>query len=957
VGETEVVLGDGDAALAGSPLLESRGELEAILRQVRDGITVQDASGALVYANDAAARLIGFASSAELMATPIAEVIARFEMFDESGEPFPLERLPGRLAMRGLEAEEVIRYRTRGSGVERWSLVRSSPIFDENGDVRFAVNAFQDVTERKRAEERLRMLADAGELLASPIDLMETLARLPSVVVPRLADASSVWIEENGNLRRLATAAVAEHAALYDQLPRLYNLERDAQVPLVAIYLRGEPLFMPEVSDDIRVHSARGDVEARVIDKLGVRGVMAIPLCAQGRSLGLLTFSAFAPGRFGKRDFEFARDLGARVATALDRAVLYRDARDTAATLDMLLASAPVGIAFLDRDLRYVRINEALAAMNGLPVEAYLGRKPGEVTSDLETIHPLLEHVLSVGTAVNGVEFHRGQPGRDRSFTTNYYPVTAGGEVVGVGVVVEETTAREREDLRLRLLSEASETLSSSLDYRATLDRVAHMLTRDLTDACSIWVAEDGALVRVAQAHDDPSIEAQIAALPEVYDLEEAAATPMVQAYLSGESTVCASIPDEVKRASARDEADADVIEAVAPESAVAVPLLLGRKPMGAMVLVSATPGFHDENDRALALVLGRRIAVAVDNVRVYWEAERRAQASEALAFTAEGVCLLDRDGVVRLWNPAAVAITGLAEKDVVGKRLLDVVPSWERVKDPAPGASAHVVPIEVADGGEQWLSVSTAHFEGGTVQAFRDLTHERALEQLKSDFVSTISHELRTPLAAIYGASMTLQRQDIDAANVRKEELLQVITTEADRLARTINDVLWASRLESGTLQVTIESCDGGHLAETVVSAQRAHLDPKLTLELDVASPLPRVAGDPDKVRQVLTNLVDNAVKYSPDGGEVRISVEPDNRYVRFAVSDQGLGIPPAERERVFQKFYRLDPNQTRGVSGTGLGLYICRELVHRMGGRISVESSDSGGSMLVVELPTAER
>jgi PAS domain S-box-containing protein len=956
VGETEVVVGDGDAALAGSPLLESRGELEAILRQVGDGITVQDASGSLVYANDAAARLIGFANSAELMATPVPEVMARFEMFDESGEPFPIERLPGRLAMGGVESEDVIRYRTRGTGIERWSLVRSSPIFDESGDVRFAVNAFQDITERKRAEERLRMLADAGELLVSPVDLMETLGQVPSIVVPRLADASSVWVEEQGELRRLATAAIPERVELYAKLPQVYDLERDAHVPVVEVYRRGHPLFIPDVSTEVRLHAARGDVEARLFDKLGVRAAMAIPLRAQGRSLGLLTFNAFTPGRFRENDFAFARELGARVATALERAVLYRDARDTAATLDMLLASAPVGIAFLDRELRYVRINEALAAMNELPVEAYLGQTPREVVSDLETIHPLLDHVLSVGKAVNGVEFHRGQPGRDRSFIANYYPVTAGDEVVGVGVVVEETTAREREELRLRLLSEASETLASSLDYRETLDRVAHLLVSHLTDACAIWIAEDSALLRIAQAHDDPAVEAQIAALPDVYDLEEAAAEPMVQAYLRGESTVWRSIPEEAKRAAARDEVEAGVIKAIAPQSLVAVPLLLGQKPVGAMMLGSAQPGYHDDNDRALALVLGRRIAVAVDNARVYWEAERRAQAAEVLAFTAEGVCLLDVDGCVRLWNPAAVAITGLAEHDVLGKPLLDVVPSWERVQDPPPGASAHVVPVEIANGEEQWLSVSTAHFEGGTVHAFRDLTQERALEQLKSDFISTISHELRTPLAAIYGASMTLQRADIDRATVRKDELLQVISSEADRLARTVNDVLWASRLESGTLQVTIQSCDGGRLAEAVVSAQRAHLEPNLTLELDVESSLPRIAADPDKVRQVLTNLVDNAVKYSPDGGEIRVTVEPDGRFVRFAVRDPGLGIPPAERERVFQKFYRLDPNLTRGVSGTGLGLYICRELVHRMGGRVSVESSDTGGSTFLVELPVAE-
>jgi PAS domain S-box-containing protein len=954
VEESEVYLDDGDAVLADSTLLDSRAELEAVLRHVADGITVLDETGAIVYANDAAARLIGFDSSAELMATPVSEVMSRFEMFDDSGEPLSPERLPSRLALRGVESEQVVGYRTVGDTVERWSLVRASPIFDEAGRVKFAVNAFQDITARKRAEERLRMLADAGELLASSVDVLETLAKVPDIVVPRLADASSVWVEEEGKLRRLATAATPEHLEVYEQLPREYDLERDATVPVVEMYLGGEPLFIPEVPADVRVHTRERDRQAELVDRLGVRAVMAVPLRMRGRSLGLLTFSAFAAGRFREIDFEFARELGARVAAAMDRAAVYRDAEKTAATLDMLLASAPIGIAFLDRDLRYVRVNEALARMNKRPVEAYLGRTPREVLDELEVIHPLLEHVLATGQAVNGVEFHHGQPGRDRSFAGNYYPVTTDGEVVGVGAVIEETTAREREELRLRLLSEASETLVGSLDYRQALDRVAHLLAEQLTDTCSIWVAEEASLVRVAQAHDDPALEAMIAALPDVYDLEATPDAPMVQAYRTGTSMLWESIPEEVVRASARDEADARVIVAVAPRSVVVVPLLLGRKSVGAMTLSSSEPGYHDENDRALALVLGRRIAVAIDNARVYWQAEHRAQAAEALAFTAEGVCLLDVDGRVRLWNPAAVAITGLAEAEVVGRRLLDVIPSWERVQDPPPGASGHVVPVEF-NGTEQWLSVSTARFEGGTVHAFRDLTQERALEQLKSDFISTISHELRTPLAAIYGASMTLQRADIDSAVVPKDELLQVISSEAERLARTINDVLWASRLESGTLQVKIESCDGPRLAETVVAAARTHLPSNLSLDLDVARPVPRVAADPDKVRQVLANLLDNAVKYSPDGGEIRVAVEPDGRFVRFVVRDSGLGIPKAEQERVFQKFYRLDPNLTRGVGGTGLGLYICRELVQRMGGRVSVKSSENKGSTFVVELPVA--
>jgi signal transduction histidine kinase len=243
-----------------------------------------------------------------------------------------------------------------------------------------------------------------------------------------------------------------------------------------------------------------------------------------------------------------------------------------------------------------------------------------------------------------------------------------------------------------------------------------------------------------------------------------------------------------------------------------------------------------------------------------------------------------------------------------------------------------------------------------GVVYALRDLTEERALEQLRNEFVSTVSHELRTPLAAIYGAAMTLRRSDVALDEEQRARLLDVVSGEADRLARTVNDILWASRLDADSLHVTIESCDPLRLVEDVVHAQEAHLDAAHRLVVEVADELPAVAGDADKVGRVLINLVDNAVKYSPDGGRVTVKVAPAGSHVRFSVTDEGLGIPFAEQRRVFEKFYRLDPNMNRGVGGTGLGLYICRELVRRMEGRIWVESAGLGrGSTFNVELPAA--
>jgi signal transduction histidine kinase len=153
--------------------------------------------------------------------------------------------------------------------------------------------------------------------------------------------------------------------------------------------------------------------------------------------------------------------------------------------------------------------------------------------------------------------------------------------------------------------------------------------------------------------------------------------------------------------------------------------------------------------------------------------------------------------------------------------------------------------------------------------------------------------------------------------------------------------------------MQTRVERCDGVELARSVVEAARHYVPPGIALTFTAPEDVPLVKADPDKARQVLTNLVDNAVKYSPDGGEVSVEVTVAGPRLRFAVRDDGLGVPPAEHRRIFEKFYRLDPDLTRGVGGTGLGLYISRELLERMGGRIWVESSGSGGSTFVAELP----
>jgi PAS domain S-box-containing protein len=524
----------------------------------------------------------------------------------------------------------------------------------------------------------------------------------------------------------------------------------------------------------------------------------------------------------------------------------------------------------------------------------------------------------------------------------------------------------EKEDslARLRFLGEASELVSSSLDYETTLHNVAALVVPDYADWCAIDLLEpEGTMRRLAVVHRDPAKErwAEISRTRYPPHQEEREGTGKVMQ--SGKPALYHVIEDELLVESTHNAEHLETLRQLGMRSALVVPLIARGRTFGALMLVSSDDSrLYTEDDLVLAEELARRVSVAVDNARLYRAAEERAQAALALSHVGDGVFLIDRDEVVRLWNPAAEEITGLREADVVGRRADEAVPSWEEFAEVAPDPSAaapvagrpRTVPLEI-EGRELWLSVSAVVFSEGAVFAFRDLTEEYALDRMKVDFISTVSHELRTPLAAIYGAALTLRRADVKLDEVREDQLLTVVADESERLARIVNEILWASRVESGTIQISIERCDATELARSVVDAARAHLPENIGLALQSADDLPPVAADPDKVLQVLTNLLDNAIKYSPDGGRVVVELDRTGDHVRFAITDEGLGIPAPEQERVFEKFHRLDPNLTRGVGGTGLGLYVCRELVRTMGGRIWVDSREGAGSTFAIELPVA--
>jgi PAS domain S-box-containing protein len=338
--------------------------------------------------------------------------------------------------------------------------------------------------------------------------------------------------------------------------------------------------------------------------------------------------------------------------------------------------------------------------------------------------------------------------------------------------------------------------------------------------------------------------------------------------------------------------------------------------------------------------------------------ATEREQAARVLDAVGEGIFLVDREGVVRLWNRAAERLVGLAAAEICDEHVAEKFPSWEAVSaqvsvaEPGEGPRSVTVPVELR-GGESWLSFVAVRSQEGIVYAFRDQTSEQRLEEAKREFVSIVAHELRTPLTAVLGAAQTLLARDLEPEHSRA--LLAMIASEGERLAHITDQLLVASRLDRGELVVEQEPVDVARVARETVEAMRSALPDGVSLEVDAAGGAITASADEDRTRQILVNLIDNAVKYSPDGGPVAVFVGRDGQTVRLVVSDRGLGIPPAEQTRIFEKFYRADPNLARSPGGTGLGLYISRELAARMHGRIGVESTPGRGSRFTVELPAA--
>jgi PAS domain S-box-containing protein len=354
-----------------------------------------------------------------------------------------------------------------------------------------------------------------------------------------------------------------------------------------------------------------------------------------------------------------------------------------------------------------------------------------------------------------------------------------------------------------------------------------------------------------------------------------------------------------------------------------------------------------------LLLSVPRRIWSLYDNERELREtAERGDRASRSLRHVDDAVVLLDPEGTIRYWNPAATTYLGVSEAGALGKPVAEIVPEFPVIDEAMRADRGPTVAHLTRRGVDRWLVVRGSRFPEGRVLVLQDVTGERQLERARSDFLATASHELRTPLAAVYGAVRTLRRSDRPPDSQLDDTLLNMIESESERLKEIVEQLLVSAEVDRGEIRLQTETCDLRELCESAIAAARAHAPDDFAFLLDAPDDVV-VECDRAKLRQVVVNLLDNAVKYSENGNRVEVAVRARPGVASIEVVDQGIGVPEDAHERIFEKFYRLDPAMQRGVGGSGLGLYISRELVERMHGRLRLASRPGSGSTFTVELP----
>lgn len=842
----------------------------------------------------------------------------------------------------------------------------------------------------------LSFLVEASTALTTSLDYQVTLERVARLAVPRFADGCIVDMAEGETIRRVAVAHVdPAKEALAGELQRLYPPDPADPYGTANVLRTGQPELYPEISDALLEKSAKDRNHFRVLRGLGLKSAMIVPLVLRGRNLGAITFISDQSKRiYRQADLATAQDLARRAAFAVENARLYQEAQEaihrkeeSLALLDTLTTTAPVGLAFVDRNLRYARINQTLAGIMGLPPDEILHHTPREVVPDLAAkFEPIYHRVLQTGEPVVGVEIcgeTRAAPGEKRHWLASYYPVHIREELIGVGVVVVEMTERKRRERRTAAQYAVTRVLaeSTALDnpYPPILQAICENLQWEIG---LFWRVDRSArLLRCSEVWYRPSS-----------DLTEFVKISRSKTFLPKEglpgrvwaSEEAAWIHDITQDTNFPRK---KVAAKAGLHGAFAFPIRSGNEILGVIEFYSHEVRSPEAELLAVMGGVGSQIGQVIERKQAekgLYESEVRKGA--ILESALDCIITMDEKGRIVEFNPAAERTFGYRQEDVIGKEMAQlIIPlslreahrrglTYHLNKQEGPLLGKRVEIRAMRSDGTEFpveLAVTRIPLDGSPMFTgyLRDITERKRVEaelrqktieaeeasRLKSEFVSNVSHELRTPLNAIVGYTYLLLDDTYGPVGPEQKIPLEGVIRNAKDLIGLVNQVLDLSRIESGKLSLRVGPLSIHELIEETLSAMKPLFDEKsLSVEFKRGDPLPTIESDFDKIKQILVNLLSNAVKFTLQGG-IQISTAnfPDEEKVAVKIQDTGIGMKEEDLPKIFQAFHQVDATSTRAFGGVGLGLAIVHQLTTLLAGEIQVESRQGEGSTFTLLLP----
>ena len=801
-------------------------------------------------------------------------------------------------------------------------------------------------------------LTHMGRTLGATLDIDTTLKAIVGLAVPLLADGCVIQLlNKDGRLSQSAIRHIlpAREPSL-GELFRLDPADRGTPTSPIAQVLRTAQPQFATLGSVANEHQLR---------ELGLQEYVVLPLMAEANRIAGAVALLMTEGdrRFRSEDLELARELGYRAAQAVANAQSYAEARQSAAEsqrlvsmLDAMLAAAPVGLGFVDPELRYIRVNHQLAAMNGLSIEAHLGRTVREVLPDLGlTLEPLLREVFATGRPTGSMGLSGctpAHPGESRWWEVNYFPVNeALGGVAMVGIAAVDVTAH-REALEAvqsseSLLSQVLDTLPVGVWIQDATGRI----TKGNQAGVNIWSGARYVGPENFGEYQGWWTETGERIAPE----EWAAARTITRGETCLNEHVTIQCFDGMRK---------DILNSAVPLRDVA-----GRIVGGIIVNEDVTDRRHAD------IEVRAQSALA---------AQRLAQLEATYATAPVGLCVLDRELRFIRINERMAELNGVSVAAHIGKTIREIVPDIAPKVEPMlrhiiesgePLLGLELTGETPAKPGvertwvEHWFPLRDASGEiSGINVVAEEITEQkrmaealRRLEQLEATgrLAGGIAHEANNQMTVVLGAVHFLEDADLPP---KARQDVALIRQAATRTAQVTRQLLAFSRRQM--IRSEIAALDD--VVKELEPMVRSTLGDRIVLECRLDSRGTAVQIDPEQVKQVLLNLVLNARDAMPDGGKCRIDTclytsvgdrqiglagtsIPAGRYVRLVFSDSGIGMGTETLNRLFEPFFTTKPVG----QGTGLGLAMAYGAVKQMGGYIGVESTPGTGTTFEIFLP----